>query len=105
MTEPSVLTVILNWRTADMTLKAAEAAVVAMEGIKGEILIVDNDSQDGSFEAMSAAIESKDWPRVTVLQSGRNGGYGAGNNFGIRAGFQTTSGARHSRHCARTEAR
>ena len=94
MTEPSVLTVILNWRTADMTLKAAEAAVVAMEGIKGEILIVDNDSQDGSFEAMSAAVESKDWPRVTVLQSGRNGGYGAGNNFGIRAGFQTTSGAR-----------
>ena len=28
----SVLTVILNWRTAAMTLQAARAAVVAMEG-------------------------------------------------------------------------
>ncbi len=72
-----------------MTLDAAEAAVAAMEGIHGEILIVDNDSQDGSFEMMRDAVARQDWPTVTVLQSGRNGGYGAGNNFGIRAGFQT----------------
>ena len=26
--------------------------------------------------------------RVRVLQSGRNGGYGAGNNVGIRAGLR-----------------
>ena len=94
MTKPSVLTVILNWRTPDMTLKAAESAVAAMGDMKGEILIVDNDSQDGSFEAMTEAVEARDWPRVSVLQSGRNGGYGAGNNFGIRKGFQTTSGTR-----------
>jgi hypothetical protein len=80
-----VLCVILNWRTPDMTLRAAQAAITAMEGIDGAITIVDNDSQDGSFEAMSAA--AADWPRVRVLQSGRNGGYGAGNNFGIRAGL------------------
>lgn len=81
----TVLCVILNWRTPEMTLKAAQAALVAMEGIDGAITIVDNDSQDGSFEAMSAA--ARDWPRVRVLQSGRNGGYGAGNNHGIRAGL------------------
>ncbi|MCB1360273.1 MAG: glycosyltransferase family 2 protein [Rhodobacter sp.] len=81
----SVLCVILNWRTAEMSLKAAQAAMVAMEGIDGAITLVDNDSQDGSFEAMVAA--SRDWPRVRVLQSGRNGGYGAGNNCGIRAGL------------------
>ena len=71
-----------------MTLKAAASAVAAMGDIKGEILIVDNDSQDGSFEAMTEAVEARDWPRVSVLQSGRNGGYGAGNNFGIHKGFQ-----------------
>lgn len=81
----TVLCVILNWRTAAMTLKAAEAARRAMEGIEGAITIVDNDSQDGSYEAMAEA--AKDWPRVQVLQSGRNGGYGAGNNVGIRAGL------------------
>ena len=88
-TDPTVLTVILNWRTPQMTLDATEAAVAAMEGIRGEILIVDNDSQDGSFEMMRDAVARQEWPMVSVLQSGRNGGYGAGNNFGIRAGFQT----------------
>ncbi len=42
-----VLTVILNWRTPDMTLRAAETALVAMQGIDGGITIVDNDSGDG----------------------------------------------------------
>lgn len=81
----TVLCIILNWRTPEMTLKAAQEAMVAMEGIAGAITLVDNDSQDGSFEAMSAAALG--WPRVRVLQSGRNGGYGAGNNHGIRAGL------------------
>ncbi|WP_128513769.1 glycosyltransferase family 2 protein [Tabrizicola thermarum] len=82
---PTVLTVILNWRTADMTLRAAEFAERAMEGIAGGIVVVDNDSGDGSFEKMSEAL--KDHPRVRVVQSGRNGGFGAGNNVGIRLGL------------------
>lgn len=82
-----VLTIILNWRTPEMTLRAAEAALVAMEGIAGGITIVDNDSGDGSFEMMAHEVALREWERVRVLQSGRNGGYGAGNNFGIRAGL------------------
>lgn len=81
----SVLCVILNWRTPDMTLKAAQYAVTAMEGIEGAITIVDNDSQDGSFEALTET--TADMTRVRVIQAGRNGGYGAGNNCGIRAGL------------------
>jgi N-acetylglucosaminyl-diphospho-decaprenol L-rhamnosyltransferase len=81
----TVLTVILNWRTAAMTLQAARAAVVAMEGVPGEIVIVDNDSGDGSYEALTEGV--KGWDRVRVVQSGRNGGFGAGNNVGIRAGL------------------
>lgn len=81
----TVLCVILNWRTPDMTLRAAQSALIAMNGIDGAITIVDNDSQDGSFDSMTEA--ARDWPRVRVLQSGRNGGYGAGNNHGIRAGL------------------
>jgi GT2 family glycosyltransferase len=81
----TVLTVILNWRTAAMTLRAAEAARAAMAGVDGAITIVDNDSQDGSFEALTAA--TRDWPLTRVVQAGRNGGFGAGNNAGIRAGL------------------
>ncbi len=81
----TVLCVILNWRTAEMTRRAAEAALIAMDGIDGALTIVDNDSQDDSFDALSASFS--DHPRVRVIQSGRNGGYGAGNNVGIRAGL------------------
>lgn len=90
--EPRLLTVILNWRTAEMTLCAAAAALREMEGIAGEIILVDNDSQDGSFETMQAHVAAEGWSRVRVLQSGHNGGFGAGNNVGIRAGL--SGGAR-----------
>lgn len=82
---PTVLTVILNWRTAAMTLRAVAAAETAMEGIAGPIIVVDNDSGDGSFEILTQALA--DHPRVRVVQSGRNGGFGAGNNVGIRLGL------------------
>ena len=97
MTEPRLLVLLLNWRTAPMTLRAAAAGLHAMEGVRAalpgarvEMVIVDNDSGDGSFETMSAAAQENGWlaeGRVRVLQSGHNGGFGAGNNVGIRAGM------------------
>lgn len=87
----TVLTLILNWRSPEMTLRSAEAALLAMEGVSGAITIIDNDSGDGSFEQMQAAVAAKGWDKgavpVRVLQSGHNGGFGAGNNVGIRAGL------------------
>jgi len=82
---PRILTVILNWRTAEMTLRAVAAARVAMQDLPGEIVVVDNDSRDGSYERLRG--ELADIEGLRVLQSGRNGGFGAGNNVGIRAGF------------------
>jgi N-acetylglucosaminyl-diphospho-decaprenol L-rhamnosyltransferase len=88
---PSVLTIILNWRTPEMTIDSIAAALVALEGIEGALAVVDNDSQDGSYEKISAAVRERGWDlgpqSVRVIQSGRNGGYGAGNNCGIRAGL------------------
>ncbi|WP_457773878.1 glycosyltransferase family 2 protein [Phycobium rhodophyticola] len=85
-----VLTIILNYRTPEMTLAAVEAALREMADIEGEVLVVDNDSADGSFEALQAGVAERGWP-VRVLQSGRNGGFGAGNNFGMRAGLSDGS--------------
>ena len=90
MTAPRVLAIVLNWRTPAMSLKAARAARRAMESLKGEVVIVDNASNDGSFEAMQAGVAG--WDRVRVVQSGRNGGFGAGMNAGMRAGL--SDGAR-----------
>ncbi len=82
---PRVLTIILNWRTPDMTLQAVKAARAAMQGIDGAITIVDNASGDGSEDALRDG--TRDMADVRVIQSGRNGGFGAGNNVGIRAGL------------------
>lgn len=87
----TVLTVILNWRTPEMTLTSAEAALAAMEGIAGEIVIVDNDSGDGSEEKMRAGVAARGWDRVHVIPAGRNGGFGAGNNVAIRRGLSDGS--------------
>lgn len=90
MTGITLQTIILNYKTAEMTLKSAESALAEMEGIRGGITIVDNDSRDGSFEVLENAVSERGWDRdnrVTVIQSGHNGGFGAGNNVGIRAGL------------------
>ena len=87
----TLLTVILNWRTAAMTLQSVETALQGMAGMRGAITVVDNDSGDGSFEAMQAEVTARGWDHtavpVRVIQSGCNGGFGAGNNVGIRAGL------------------
>ena len=87
---PSILTVIVNYRTPELALKSARAAMREMQGVNGEIVIVDNDSGDDSFELMARAVNDPDWNRqgrVRLIPTGRNGGFGAGNNVGIKAGL------------------
>jgi N-acetylglucosaminyl-diphospho-decaprenol L-rhamnosyltransferase len=96
-TPPRLLTVLLNWRTAPMTLRAARAGLAAMAevhaafpGARTDMVIVDNDSGDGSFEMLRDAVQANGWAEggaVRVIQSGHNGGFGAGNNVGIRTGM------------------
>ena len=99
MTEPRLLVVSLNYRTPDMTLRSVRAALKALDGLTAELVVVDNDSGDGSFEMLSTQIAAWNDPRVRLIRSGHNGGFGAGNNIGIRAGlscvrlWRTTAGA------------
>ena len=84
--------IIVNYKTPEMTLDAASAALdqLKMLDCNWQLTIVDNDSQDGSFEKLQNSVDGKTtldrslWERVDVLQSGFNGGFGAGNNFGIK---------------------
>lgn len=86
-----IVVVILNYKTPDLAVVAAQSAAAAMQSFGGCILLVDNDSPDGSFQQMQDKVQATVWPEhldVQVLQSGRNGGFGAGNNFGIRTGLE-----------------
>lgn len=87
---PSILVIIVNYRTAPMTLRAARAALTAMQGLEAELVIVDNASGDGSDLVLAQALAEEDWAKgapVRLILSDRNGGFGAGNNIAIRAGM------------------
>lgn len=46
------------------------------------VVVVDNRSTDGSYDVLNNAYEAN--RQVDVVQADANGGYSAGNNFGIR---------------------
>ncbi len=89
---------ILNYKTPDLTIKAIQASIDALKALSQDdwkIVVVDNDSQDDSEEKLKAATNEKQkqdafgWNNVVVLQSGNNGGFGAGNNFAINYARKT----------------
>lgn len=87
-----LLVVLLNYRTPDMTLAALRAAYRAIENVPdARIDVVDNDSRDGSYERIAAGVREQRYApeRVRVLESPRNGGFGAGNNFAIRPALES----------------
>jgi GT2 family glycosyltransferase len=87
-----LLTVIVNYKTPEMILTAVAATLRALTQVAGEwkITVVDNDSQDGSFDKLCHAVAAHQqanhfgWERVEVLAASSNAGYGAGNNVAIR---------------------
>jgi GT2 family glycosyltransferase len=77
--------VLLNYRTPDLVIQCLETLVAQVDPDLARVVVVDNHSEDGSAEAIRASIESNHWQdRVHLLESGRNGGFSAGNNYGIR---------------------
>jgi GT2 family glycosyltransferase len=87
-----LLTVIVNYKTPEMTLASLEATLRELQRIAGgwKIAVVDNDSPDGSFDKLYQAVVAQQqanqpgWERVEVIAASSNGGYGAGNNIAIR---------------------
>ncbi|WP_377194787.1 glycosyltransferase family 2 protein [Ruegeria meonggei] len=71
--------IIVNYKTSDVTLKAIQSVLDHPGKLNLEVIVVDNDSQDGSVAVLRAAF-----PQITVLDTGHNGGYAWGNNVGIR---------------------
>jgi GT2 family glycosyltransferase len=75
---PQVYFIIVNWNQADLTL-ACLASLSELDYPNRTIILVDNGSKDDSVTLIRNA-----YPQVTVLETGQNLGYSAGNNFGIR---------------------
>jgi GT2 family glycosyltransferase len=57
------------------------SAILAQLPDGGEVLVVDNQSTDGTLDLLRARYG--DHPQVSLIASPRNGGFGAGNNLAI----------------------
>jgi GT2 family glycosyltransferase len=74
--------IIVSWNVRDLLrrcLRATEASL-ADSGIAYAIIVVDNASSDGTPDMLRA-----EFPRVKLLQPGRNLGFAGGNNLALRA--------------------
>ena len=78
MNEKTVSCVILNYNDAETTLNLVSS--IKGYSLIDHIVIVDNCSTDDSWESLSCQNAGK----VHVVKSPRNGGYGFGNNVGLR---------------------
>jgi len=80
-----LLVVVLNYRTAGLTVDCLSALAPQIEALPGtRVVVTDNDSGDGSFERIAAAIEQNAWSWAEAMALPRNGGYAYGNNAAIR---------------------
>ena len=70
--------IILNYRTPELTISAAEHLRASAVERPVHIFIVDNGSGDGSVERIQAGV-----PHATVIASERNLGFAGGNNLGL----------------------
>jgi N-acetylglucosaminyl-diphospho-decaprenol L-rhamnosyltransferase len=90
-TPTRLLVVILNYRTAQLTIDCLQSLVQEVNALPGtQVVVTDNDSQDGSVEQIKTAILSNGWEYWVSLQPlPSNGGFAMGNNAAIRMALQT----------------
>ncbi len=77
---PKFSVVLVNYNTKELTLRALEALdrEIGVSPFEVEVILVDNASVDGSLEGVAARF-----PRVILLPSEVNLGFGRGNNLGV----------------------
>ncbi|MFO0724799.1 MAG: glycosyltransferase family 2 protein [Myxococcota bacterium] len=83
-----VLTVILNYRTADLALRCLDSLAPELDG-SFSVVVADNDSQDGSAAKIAQGIQDKGyagWAKLMALP--KNGGFAYGNNAPVRAAWE-----------------
>lgn len=76
-----IFAVILNYKSFQDTIALVNNLKLQQQ-IDLKIIIVDNHSPNESYNKLQEKFEND--PDVTVLDSGHNGGYSYGNNFGLK---------------------
>jgi N-acetylglucosaminyl-diphospho-decaprenol L-rhamnosyltransferase len=82
----SLLVVVLNYRTAALTIDCLQSLVSEVPTVPNtRVVVTDNASGDGSAEKIAAAIDQHNWhPWAEIMPLERNGGFAYGNNAAVR---------------------
>lgn len=80
-TRIKISVIIVNWNTKDLLKQCLESLIadLTFNKISNEIIVVDNNSSDGSVEMVK-----KMFPSVRLICNKQNLGYAKGNNKGIK---------------------
>ena len=70
--------IIVNYKTPQLVIDCVNSIEKNSSGVDFEVIVVDNHSEDDSVERLS-----KD-NRIILIESSRNGGFGYGNNLGMK---------------------
>lgn len=73
---PDLSILVVSFNTRELTLACLESIEAQTRDITWELLVVDNDSTDGSADAIAERF-----PRARVIRPGRNLGFAAANNL------------------------
>jgi GT2 family glycosyltransferase len=86
-----LLIVIVNYRTASLTIDCLRSLADELPSIEGtRVIITDNASGDESVEQIGTAIHTNNWQAwAEFMPLGRNGGFAYGNNAGIGAALKS----------------
>jgi GT2 family glycosyltransferase len=78
-TTPTIGAIVVSFNTRQMTLECLRTLLEQLDGVRAEVILVDNGSSDGTV----AAVEGE-FPQVRVIANERNLGFGAANNQAMR---------------------
>ena len=73
---------ILHYKNEDVTKQCIESLIQCFDMANIQIVIVDNDSENGSYEKLQQTY--KKYNNIYFLHNEKNLGYAAGNNVGFR---------------------
>jgi N-acetylglucosaminyl-diphospho-decaprenol L-rhamnosyltransferase len=87
-----LLIVIVNFRTASLTIDCLGSLAGEVPAIAGaRVVVTDNASGDDSAQSLAQAIADNGWAQwASLLPLDRNGGFAYGNNAGIRPALESS---------------
>ena len=76
--------IVLNYKTKELSVKCVESVFNFTKGLDFEVILIDNNSLDGSKEYFQDFAKGFNDERLRVVANTVNSGFTGGNNFGLK---------------------